>query len=41
MSEITFNATTGELFIAGTFNNTLGILDTDLGFNVSTHVKLF
>ncbi|WP_299486114.1 hypothetical protein [Acaryochloris sp. IP29b_bin.137] len=37
---ITFNATTGELIIAGTFNNTLGILDTDSGFNVATHVMM-
>ncbi|ABW33353.1 FG-GAP-like repeat-containing protein [Acaryochloris marina] len=40
LSEITFNATTGELFVAGTYNNTLAIFTGQSGFDVNTHITL-
>ncbi|WP_262562546.1 FG-GAP-like repeat-containing protein [Acaryochloris sp. CCMEE 5410] len=39
-SEITFNSTTGELTVAGTYNNTLAVLTNPSGFDVNTHITL-
>ena len=40
LSDITFNAATGELFVGGTYSDTLTILTNQVGFNINTHVTL-
>ena len=40
LSDITFNAGTNELFVGGTYNDTLAILTNQMGFDVDTHITL-
>ncbi|ABW29507.1 VCBS [Acaryochloris marina MBIC11017] len=40
LSDITFNAATGELFVGGAYSDTLAILTNQVGFNINTHVTL-
>ncbi|ABW26279.1 FG-GAP-like repeat-containing protein [Acaryochloris marina] len=40
LADISFNATSGELFVTGTHNNTLAILTGQSGFDINTHVNL-
>ncbi|MGR3280120.1 FG-GAP-like repeat-containing protein, partial [Acaryochloris marina NIES-2412] len=40
LSDISFNSSTGELFVGGTYNNTLAILTGPSGFDVNNHINL-